>query len=480
MESFGVLFGRLVREKRGIEGLSQDDLAAKSELAKARISEIETGKVAKPQAKTIDALCVALNISPEELKACYPDTASRLPARLLENLALRFGHDNPNAKEDELEAFLKEKAVEFREMRERLAQMAQAEGRISDLLTAANAALGEGDFKAADDLLGEAERVHLKTTTIAALEKQAELRIERGNAALVSGNVSEASNHFEQAAHYFSGVDPTLEAGKRHEYSELLRYYGYRYRSHEALYAARDALQQNLHIWHQDTYPDEWCKTKNALGGVSWRLSQFDNPENSLSHTIDARKHYEDVREICSEEFLPRHFASAGLNLANVFADRSLAKSDADYETNLQLGLSLQVSALRFFSKSMHPTEWGILQHNLGCSYIRLSNLRGDELKSVNDIENAIHHLELSFQVREPVDSLQYWVASCRSLGEALLNMSTYTITKNAEQYIQRASDVLNGAASKISASEHPNQWAEIQLQLGRVLIKSRSVSNDR
>ena len=56
MDRFGVPFGRLVREKRGIEGLSQDALAEKSDLTKARISDIETGKIANPQAKTVDAL----------------------------------------------------------------------------------------------------------------------------------------------------------------------------------------------------------------------------------------------------------------------------------------------------------------------------------------------------------------------------------------------------------------------------------------
>jgi transcriptional regulator with XRE-family HTH domain len=45
METFGVLFGRLIRDKRGIEQLSQDDLATKSELTKARISDIENGKI---------------------------------------------------------------------------------------------------------------------------------------------------------------------------------------------------------------------------------------------------------------------------------------------------------------------------------------------------------------------------------------------------------------------------------------------------
>jgi hypothetical protein len=142
--------------------------------------------------------------------------------------------------------------------------------------------------------------------------------------------------------------------------------------------------------------------------------------------------------------------------------------SDLEYEKNLQSALSLQLSALRFFSKSNDPTLWGIVQHNLGRSYIGLSNARTDESKSASDIEKAINHLERSLEVRDPENSLQYWVASCRLLGEALLNMSTYSITKDADDYVRRASDVLNGAAARISLSEHPHQWEQIQAQLAR------------
>lgn len=71
---FGVNFGRLVRKKRGIEGLSQQDLAA---LAfgnvggKAKISQIENGRIHSPHQKTIDSLVIALEISDAELSECY-------------------------------------------------------------------------------------------------------------------------------------------------------------------------------------------------------------------------------------------------------------------------------------------------------------------------------------------------------------------------------------------------------------------------
>jgi transcriptional regulator with XRE-family HTH domain len=469
MDRFGVPFGRLVRQKRGIEGLSQDALAEKSGLTKSRISDIETGKIANPQAKTVDALCVALNISREERAACHSSPASGLPQRLLERLARHFGRDMPDATEEDLEAFLMAKAEEFREMRERLGRLAETEGRISELIKAADAALGEGDFETADDLLKEAEVVQYQSNTIVALKNQAGLRTERGNAALVSGDVALAADHFERASHYFSGIDAEMEASNRHECATLLRYYGYRYKSTEALYKARQALQRNLGIWKQDAHTEKWCQTKIALGGVSWRLSQFDVPDNAMSHLVDSKGHYEDVRACCSEEFLPKVFARAGLNLASVYSERRLATSDGDYEANLQRALGLQLSALRFLTKADDPESWGIVQHNLGCSYITLADIRTDEAKSVSDVENAISHAELSFEVRDPDDSLQYWVASSRTLGEALLKMSAYSITKDPAKYVQRASEVLRGAAARISPREHPLQWAQIQEQIAKM-----------
>jgi hypothetical protein len=145
-----------------------------------------------------------------------------------------------------------------------------------------------------------------------------------------------------------------------------------------------------------------------------------------------------------------------------------MSTSVEDYESNLQRSLSLQLSALRVFSKEEDPREWGIVQHNLGCAYIALSKVRSDEAQSIGDIESAIRHAELSFKVRNPEDSLQYWLASCRTLGEALLDLSTHSVIENAAQYARRADEVLQAAAARISESEHPHQWAEIQKQLAR------------
>jgi transcriptional regulator with XRE-family HTH domain len=468
MESFGVLFGRLIRDKRGIEGLSQDDLAGKTDLTKARISEIETGKINNPRAKTVDALCVALDITREERNSCRAFMGPRLPPRLLENLAMRFGHTNPDASEDELEVFLKEKAAEFRELQERLAQMNAAEGQIADFLAAANSALQEGDFQLADKSLAEAENAQLVSTTLPALERQHRLRFERGHAALLGGEIRIAAEHWENSANYFHFVDKAVEAEKRYEYCTRLREYGYRYRSVEALHAAERALEKNLVIWTKDSNLESWCRVTNALGATSWRLSQFDAPHNFHMHTAKAKSLYETVHDSCSETELPYYYAASSTNLASIYSDREFARSEEEYCANLENSLHLQNSTLKLVTKSDKPVDWGILQHNLGLTYTKFFRVQTDKPLSMSVIDKAIHHLELSFQVRDPTGMLQYWVASCRSLAEALIERSLHQPVPQAGIDLQSADDLLRGATSKISETEHPNQWVEVQEQLAR------------
>jgi hypothetical protein len=197
-------------------------------------------------------------------------------------------------------------------------------------------------------------------------------------------------------------------------------------------------------------------------------MSHFDCPENFLMHTAKAVSLYTMVRENCSETKLPHFYAISGSNLASIYSDRKFARSEEEYYANLENGLRLQNSALQLISKTDEPIEWGILQHNIGHSYTDFFKMQTDKHLSMIVIDKAIHHLELSFQVRDSTDMLQYWIASCRSLGEALIERSMHQPNPQAAIDLRSSYDLLSGAASKISETEHPNQWAEIQKQLAR------------
>ncbi|MEM7212816.1 MAG: helix-turn-helix transcriptional regulator, partial [Pseudomonadota bacterium] len=213
MLDFGMRFGALVYEKRRVEGLTQEALAFKAfgpGGRKAQISDLERGKIDNPQAKIVDALVVALEISDQELRACrepveLPPEGDRpdLPPLLLENLAMRFGIASPDASASELEAYLRDAAKDYREMKSRLDALAKADERIANLVGAAQGALEQGNFDEADARLADAEEIQQTEHTLVQVRKQAELRTERGKAALMKFDVDAAYGHFCEAAAFF-------------------------------------------------------------------------------------------------------------------------------------------------------------------------------------------------------------------------------------------------------------------------------------
>ena len=68
---------------------------------------------------------------------------------------------------------------------------------------------------------------------------------------------------------------------------------------------------------------------------------------------------------------------------------------------------------------------------------------------------------------------LQYWIASRRSLGEALIEKAACQQADEASSTLERAQVLLTEAASKISLIEHPHQWAELQSQLARCPVEA-------
>lgn len=400
------------------------------------------------------------------------DHEQRLPTSLLDKLAKQFGNDKPEASEEEIMMFLGSKAQEYREMRVRLAELTAIDGKLSEIMSYVTLALDKGDFANADKHLQTAEEFQYESETRDAIKRQADFRLERGNAALISGDLDTAIHHYEKAAGYFSGLSKDDEADIRHTYVQQLRYYAYRYRDSKSLYAAKDALTKNLNNWQQTSDFEKWCMTMNSFGGVLVRLSEFDAVSNRLEHLNEAKDCYKKVRDTCSEFPDSAAYATASLDLANVYSARDFSDTKNEYKSNLEFAIELQTTALDHFKETTQPRGWGIIQHNLGCSYTRLSELANTTTEAVSLLKQAIEHSELSFRVRSPKKELQYWVASCRTAGEAYINLSILSPDDENKGYPTHAKRVLNEAQSEISREEHPNQWGEIEKQLLRLSNK--------
>jgi tetratricopeptide (TPR) repeat protein len=234
--TFGQAFGELVRTKRGQEGLTQKALAIYAfddESKVRRINDLETGAVNRPHAKTVDALTVALNISEEELANCRlnnlftakEEAGIGLSRQLMENLSQRFDHENPNAPDEELFNYLKDKAEELKLLQARLKGIEGLTASIHNQIAAANGAIEAGQFDKADELLAAAEDIQQEERTLKEVEAQSAIRFARGDAALFNSQRTTAAEHYYKAAEYFYGFDKRrvasileLSAGQIYEY----------------------------------------------------------------------------------------------------------------------------------------------------------------------------------------------------------------------------------------------------------------------
>jgi transcriptional regulator with XRE-family HTH domain len=76
-------FGRLLREKRRMAGISQRDLAGRVKLDFSYISKVENDRLPPPAANTIVAICQTLDIDPMELLAA----SGKLPTEIQSTVA---------------------------------------------------------------------------------------------------------------------------------------------------------------------------------------------------------------------------------------------------------------------------------------------------------------------------------------------------------------------------------------------------------
>lgn len=286
-------------------------------------------------------MVLALAIPPEEVEKCRRPVdipqVEGLPPELLENLALRFGAENPDAPVGEQVAFLKEKTKDFAEMEAWLAALTDTDARLENVLAAARAAMADGDFEGADERLGDAEEMQQAEHTLVQVGKQAAMRAERGQARLFAGDVAGARGHFERAAGFFEPFDRDLQAGLARELADQLYHHGVRYGG-DGLPTSEAMYRDSLAIWTREASAENWAMVQNdlavALQEQGIRLDGAAGADK-LGEAVAA---YRAALEVYTREALPVDWAMTQVNLALVFVARAEAEP-ARAEAHLRAAL---------------------------------------------------------------------------------------------------------------------------------------------
>lgn len=484
--TFGQALGALVLQKRRAKGLTQLQLAEDafgSAGFTRRISELETGSVANPHAKTIDPIISCLDITEAELEACAAaararpdenlDRAYREARNLIDAVARQFEHQQPDATLAELDAFLREKAKEWARLRQRISSLDTEDQAASDILKRAQYSLNNGDFDVVDSLLIEAEELHQSSKTLLEIRKQAEIRIARGYTKLLSNLPEEARRLFISSAEMFRAFDE-IEMG---EVLNLIAYdlYESSRRSYRINFDVAAALLELLITL------DGPMAEKAAYSDAHYRLGLIyrngflhadeGEREDRLETAID---HATKAVESSDDDF--RHVATR-INLANCLMDKARqARSDEIFKKAIAIFADLRSSINDSPSaKALGAT----ILNSLGSSILFQQDLIGH-----GDLSTTLNEAYLIFREAEQFsidnNDIEVWGTSKVNIGNILYRQSLMSETSADIRYFLQIRSISEfvAAIETFPLEMFPARAADIQSNLAFVLFQYASVLN--
>lgn len=484
--TFGQAFGELIRTRRGQEGLTQKELAVRAfddESKVRRINDLETGTVNRPHAKTVDALVVALDIREEELANCRlnkmftpsEEAEIGLSRLLMENLAQRFDHENPNASEGELFNYLKSKADELKLLQDRLRKIDGPTKSIHNQIGAANDAIEAGRFDDADELLAAAEDIQQEERTLKEVEAQSNIRFARGDAALFNHQRSVAAKHYQVAAHYFFGFDKRraasileLSAGQIYEHERRILSPNFEH----AIVLAMDAVE----LTDLREHKAGWVVAKYHLATL----------QQSQARALSDGSLYDKAIQTCKEaiehadaEIENEDYSNLQILLGNCY----LARSESELGNGID-DLQSAIETLEIASQNARvdqPRFHSYLQSSLSAAYSRLAHSNSensrDELK-----ENADRALQRAIKLSAEQGQIDLWSSCQYNLGAMLAERARSVEQDNPTS--ARFLRIQSIAAFGASLEAYPEtllypHTRRTQMALGRILLEQASTTTD-
>jgi tetratricopeptide (TPR) repeat protein len=537
--SYGAALGQLILKKRRARGLTQTQLSedAFGTAAKTRrIHELESGTVANPHPTTIDPIIAVLKISEAELEACSDvsgqlpdpelDRAYREARNLIEAAARQFEHANPEASLGELEDYLRSKAREWRQLRRRIQAIEAADRELESLRDAATAALAAGEFERVDALLAQAEETQQKERTLKEVERQAQIRITRGDTALFREDAAAALELYRTAARFFEPFEPkrTAEllsylAGRVYEISlrslsprfeiarelldELATHPTVREDKVELAIAnyRRGLLYRNEAVGRNGKEVDEELLRKalafdrlavqSIEGGdvvdlaVSSRISlgicliEMAKFEPDAGH-LDAAVEVMSTARVIAEEEAPSLVCTASNNLGAAYMQKRYGLQGVEREKVLEQALTQFARAISEAESHAAADIWGAGHMNAARVLVELTSLSemAPKRSQFNRIR-AVAHYHAALETYPATLFPDRFAAANAELADVLASLAVDDTSPFSAAYFSRALDAYECALSLFTKEAHPSHWANIHMRVGALFGNRASLLDD-
>jgi tetratricopeptide (TPR) repeat protein len=440
---------------------------------------------------------------------------NEVPRSVLEALAYRFGHTNPDATVQELEEYLTLRAAELGALRARLAELDATNERVHRAREASEAAIARGSFTEARACLEDALEVQLHEDVIPKLRSMAEIYALKADTFLIEGEVSLAANEFEKAVSLFTEINTQEAAKVRAAGAASLAENARRFGGTGARIAA-GLLEKNLDVYSRDLAFDDWARTRIDLANFLRRESAIENTAvpliraegllRELINHIDPLQHRSHLAQsLHTLGFILRDRAASGgergnrirlmmeaiqmgervIELGGINNDvPSIAIGHSQvgtYRNDLGLLLNLNEAvqvineaassfreALALTDRHVSPLDWAMDQGNLATSHLRLAN-RSEGLLRAHHLRRSIKHLNLARKVWQPQSDPLGFSTAYDNLGLSFEGLGDLTQESRYHKWALRLYSV---ALSAIDPRRFRPQHAEFESNHERVRIK--------
>ncbi|MEM7060798.1 MAG: hypothetical protein AAF557_24730 [Pseudomonadota bacterium] len=390
--------------------------------------------------------------------------------RVLEKLAQRFGVENPNAPGQKLEAFLKDKSKELRALQARLANLNDFDERLSNQMVAAEDALSRGDFDEAEEILSAAEEVQQQECTLAEVRKQSQIRATRAEAALLKGDQDEAFGHFKTSANMFAPFDPLESAKVRRNHYLALYQNGLNFPG-PALSHAATLARINLVTYAEPVHAEMRGVT---LGNLAIFLGVEGKRKGGPAGEDlqgQAVQAHRDALKVYTRDEMPTKWATAQHNLANTLQEQGSRTAGSEGRALLLEAIEAYQETMQIRTRTAMPVEWAMTQTSRGNALLTLSmRTKGPESVDLRAKAVQAFHEALLIRTREAMPT--DWAMTRTGLGDARLTESTQTSGRERADLLAQAIDIYRDVLSVFTWDETPNDWAMTQHNLGNALQK--------
>ena len=286
-----------------------------------------------------------------------------------EGILKNFGHENIPA--DQWATKLNESAERLRELEARLSETGNDEPEIAALLQQAKAAIDDGNFDEADNLLGQAEDRDLEEGQ-RRIERSARSREQRGDLAHAAGRFLDAAEHYAAAAERIKPLDPLDWARLKYNQGIALHERGQYDPEPETLKNAINAYREALEERTRERVPLRWAMTQMNLGNALRALGVRESGTARLEEAATAFRHALEER---TRERVPLQWATTQNNLGNTL--KALGERESG-TARLEEAVAAYRAALEEYTRDRVPLQWATTQNNLGIALKKIGE-RGDD-----------------------------------------------------------------------------------------------------